>query len=79
MHAIENHTHKVCHSKAENHVHENDTECDFHFFNINPSTLSNNSYTSIAPFKRTVLIDGLYNFLLEYQPLSYRLRGPPAC
>jgi hypothetical protein len=79
MHALENHAHQVCHSKAENHFHENDTECDFHFFTVNPPTLPNNTFTSIVPAKKRVLIEGSYNFLLEYQPLSYRLRGPPTC
>ncbi|MFT5959217.1 MAG: hypothetical protein ACI8VJ_000972 [Polaribacter sp.] len=79
VHALENHTHQVCNSQTENHVHENVTECDFHFFKVNTPSLPNNTYTSIIPIKKTVLIDGSYNFLLEYQPLSYRLRGPPAC
>jgi hypothetical protein len=79
MHALENHTHQVCHSKNENHVHENSTDCDFHFFKVNTPYLPNNTFTSIEPTKKTVLIEGFYNFILDYQPLSYRLRGPPAC
>jgi hypothetical protein len=79
LHALENHTHQVCHSKKENHVHENVTECDFHFFKVNPTYLPKNTFTSRAPIKKKVLIEGSYNFILDYQPLSYRLRGPPAC
>jgi hypothetical protein len=78
MHALDNHRHQTCHSKTENHLHENVKECNFHFFKINTPSLPNNTYTSIIPFIKTVLIDGSYNFLLEYQPLSYHLRGPPA-
>jgi Na+-transporting NADH:ubiquinone oxidoreductase subunit NqrA len=72
LHALENHTHQVCHSKTENHVHENNTECDFHFFKVNTPYLPNTTHTYITPIKKTVLIDGSYNFLLDYQPLSYR-------
>ena len=79
MHAFDNHTHQVCHSKTENHVHENNTECDFHFLKVNSPYLPNITHTSITPIKKTALIDGSYNFLFDYQPLSYRLRGPPAC
>lgn len=78
MHALENHTHPVCHSKIENHVHEKVVDCDFHFFKINYGYLTNNTYTSIVSVKETALIVGPYNFLLNHQPLSYRLRGPPA-
>ena len=52
MHALENHAHQVCNSKAENHFHENNTECDFHFFKVNPPVLPNNTFTSIGPIKK---------------------------
>jgi hypothetical protein len=78
MHALENHTHPVCISKIENHVHEKVLDCDFHYFKVKQGYLTNNTYKSILPFNKKAIIDVPYNFLLEYQPLSYQLRGPPA-
>ncbi|MDB9724160.1 MAG: hypothetical protein ACKVK4_03645 [Flavobacteriales bacterium] len=79
MHALENHAHQVCHSKTENHVHEDSTDCDFRFFKVNTPYPPNNTFTLTESIKKTILIEGSYNFILDYQPLSYRLRGPPAC
>jgi hypothetical protein len=78
VHALENHTHPVCISKIENHLHEKELDCDFHYFKVNQGYLKNNTYKSIIPFVKTAIIGVPYNFLLEYQPLSYQLRGPPA-
>ncbi|MGK0325895.1 MAG: hypothetical protein ACJA2M_001043 [Polaribacter sp.] len=78
MHALENHTHSVCISKIENHVHEKVLDCDFHYFKVNQGYLTNNTYKSIVPFVKTAIIVIPYYFLTEYQPLSYQLRGPPA-
>ena len=78
MHALENHTHTVCISKIENHVHEKVLDCDFHYFKVKQEYLTNNTYKSILPFNKKAIIGVPYNFLLEYQPLSYQLRGPPA-
>ena len=78
LHALDNHEHPVCHSKFKTHIHEQNLACDFHFFNVNPSYLTNNSYTLRAPLQETSALKITYNFLLDYQPLSFRLRGPPA-
>ena len=78
LHALENHTHPVCTSKIENHVHEKVLDCDFHYFKVNQGYLTNNTYQSIVPFIKTAIIDVPYYFLPEYQPLPYQLRGPPA-
>ena len=78
MHALEDHTHPVCISKIDQHVHEKLIDCDFHYFKINQGYLTNNTYISIIPFVKTAIIDVPYYFLLEYQPLPYQLRGPPA-
>ncbi len=78
FHALENHTHSVCHSKIENHVHEKILDCNFHFLKINQGYLTNNTYKLIIPVEETVIVNIPYNFLLDYQPLSYQLRGPPA-
>jgi hypothetical protein len=77
-HALENHRHAVCQSKFEKHVHKQDLECDFHFFNSHQTYLANKTYRSILTFKEAVIIDEPYNILLDYQPISYRSRGPPA-
>jgi hypothetical protein len=78
LHALENHKHPVCHSKTEKHVHEKTLNCDFHFLKINQGYLTNNTYKLIIPVQETVIVNGPYNFLLDHQPLSYQLRGPPA-
>tara|TARA_B110000116_G_scaffold37913_1_gene29991 strand:+ start:817 stop:1059 length:243 start_codon:yes stop_codon:yes gene_type:complete len=78
MHALENHTHPVCISKIENHLHEKVLECDFHYFKANQGYLTNNSYQSIVPFLKMVTVDVTYYFLTKFQPLPYQLRGPPA-
>jgi len=78
LHALENHKHPVCHSKTEKHLHEKTLNCDFHFLKINQGYLTNNTYKLIIPVQETVIINGPYNFLLDHQPLSYQLRGPPA-
>jgi hypothetical protein len=77
MHALENHIHPVCSSKIENHLHEEVVNCDFHFFKLNQGYLFLDTYKSILPVTKTAIIDVQYHFLLEYQPLSYPLRGPP--
>jgi hypothetical protein len=77
LHALENHTHPVCLSKVDQHVHEKLLDCDFHYFKVNQGYLTNNIYIAIIPFIKTVIIDVPYYFLPEYQPLSYHLRGPP--
>jgi hypothetical protein len=78
VHALENHKHPVCYAENITHLHENNTECDFHFYKVNPPYISNNTYQLIATVKKTVLINASYNFFLKEQPLSYLLRGPPA-
>lgn len=78
MHSLENHIHPICSSKVENHLHEKVIDCNFHFFKINQGYLPSNAYISLLPVKETGVIDTPYNFLLNHQPLSYRLRGPPA-
>ena len=78
MHTLEKHQHPVCYAKNITHFHQKNTGCDFHFYKVNPPYISNNTHQSIAPIKKTVLIDNSYNFFLNEQPLSYLLRGPPA-
>lgn len=77
MHALEDHAHPVCYSKDITHLHESNTECDFHFFKVNPPYIRDNTFKSIVPFKKTILIDTSYNFFRKQPALSYLLRGPP--
>jgi hypothetical protein len=76
-HALENHTHPVCSSKIENHLHEEAVNCDFHFFKLNQGYLFADTYKAIISVQKTAIIDIQYNFLKGHQPLSYPLRGPP--
>jgi hypothetical protein len=59
-------------------VHEKLVDCDFHFFKVNQGYLSDNSYQLVMPLTETAIIAAPYNFLLDYKPLPYQLRGPPA-
>jgi hypothetical protein len=78
MHALESHEHPVCYAENITHLHEKNTECDFHFYKVNPPYTFSNTYQSAVPNQKTVHIDIPYNFFLKEHPLSYLLRGPPA-
>jgi len=78
MHALESHEHPVCYAENITHLHENNTECEFHFYKVNSPYVANNTHQSITSHHKTILIDGSYNFFLKEQPVSYLLRGPPA-
>ena len=77
LHEFENHNHAVCVSKIEQHTHENDVDCKLDVLKKTDGfTNVNNNFTIILEQNDTRIITQ-YNFLLNHQPLSLSLRGPP--
>lgn len=76
-HAFSNHKHIVCNSKVENHVHQNDLDCNLHLIKVQNGFLPDkNNDLPIKVVLRLALFS-TYNFLINHQQLSFSLRGPP--
>ena len=73
---FENHSHTVCTSKTDQHIHEKSLNCELDVIKKADGFLFEQT-------KNIIVIDGLfsitetYNFLLPHQQLPYSLRGPP--
>ncbi|MEN8702555.1 MAG: hypothetical protein ABF311_03205 [Polaribacter sp.] len=77
VHDLLNHEHTVCNSKVEKHVHEKDIDCKLHLLKENDVFLAESTFklTINTIAKRDNCAK--YNFLQNYQQLSFSLRGPP--
>ena len=77
MHDLLNHEHTVCSSKVVKHVHEKEVDCKLHLLKQNDVFLGENT---LQPVLNTFVKNNncaKYNFLQNYQQLSFSLRGPP--
>ncbi len=77
-HAFANHTHEICTSDVAEHVHKIDLECEFYKFKISKehTHILNSNITCII-YNEISPIISQYNFISDYQKLSFDLRGPP--
>ena len=72
---FENHSHTVCTSKTDQHIHEKSLKCELDVIKKSDGYLFEQT-------KTITVIDGLfsitetYNFLLPHQQLPYSVRGP---
>ena len=76
IHLFENHSHTICTSKTDQHIHEKSLNCELDVIKKSDGFLFEQNQTIIV-------IEGLssftetYNFLLAHQQLPFSLRGPP--
>ena len=77
-HAFENHKHEICTKPQKTHFHEFDLDCEFYKFKISPQiaiTFNYNQNLDILEVTKTIISQ--YQFVSDYQRLSFSLRGPP--
>ncbi len=69
---------KVCTNLSDTHFHKKSLECelcDFRLTNLNIFTPVN--FTAYTPKMAAVQFFDPYQFLSDFQKLSFELRGPP--
>lgn len=77
-HAFENHKHEICITPQKEHFHEYDIDCEFYKFKTNPQIAVVFDYPEDLLIKKiSVPIISQYQFISDYQRLSFSLRGPP--
>ena len=76
-HDLLNHKHTVCSSKVVKHVHEKDFDCNLNLLKQSTPYLALSSYTIQTQAIVKTNNSTPYNFLQNYQQLSFSLRGPP--
>ena len=76
IHLFENHSHTICTSKTDQHIHDKSLNCELDVIKKSDGFL----FEQIQTIK---VIEGLSsftktdNFLLAHQQLPFSLRGPP--
>lgn len=77
VHHFEKHEHGICISKDDQHFHQKDPECQLcHLQGETFAIINDGDYTIFNP-QEQILVSTQYNFLSNYQQLSFSLRGPP--
>jgi len=77
-HAFENHKHEICVKPQKSHFHEYNLDCEFYKFKMSPQTaILVDCYKSSNIKKIGASIISQYQFISNYQQLSFSLRGPP--
>ena len=77
-HVFENHEHEVCISKEQTHLHTLDLDCEFYKFKVNNTFTFKIASLSLLPIVNNhKVFSSQYQFISEYQRLSFALRGPP--
>ncbi len=77
-HVFENHKHEVCLSKQQAHLHTLDLECEFYKFKVNNTfTFKVVNFNLLSIVNNHKVYSSQYQFISEYQRLSFALRGPP--
>jgi len=78
-HAFENHKHEICIKAQKEHLHKFDVDCEFYKFKTSPQIAITFDYNETLDVKKIVTpIISQYQFISDYQRLSFSLRGPPA-
>lgn len=76
IHLFENHSHTICTSKTDQHIHDKSLNCELDVIKKSDGFL-------FEQIQTIMVIEGLssftktYNFLLAHQQLPFSLRGPP--
>ncbi|WP_239004393.1 hypothetical protein [Lacinutrix sp. WUR7] len=78
-HVFENHTHDFCTDNlSQTHLHTLDVDCEFYKFKINKPFVFKTVAVRFVPIENNhKLHTSQYQFISEYQRLSFALRGPP--
>lgn len=77
-HAFEDHKHEICITPQKEHFHEFDIDCEFYKFKTSPQIAISFDYFENLDIKTTTAkIISQYQFISDYQRLSFSLRGPP--
>ncbi len=77
-HISEHQDEQVCANFSDTHFHKKSLECelcDFRLTNLN--TFTPVTFTAFIPQMAGVQFFDTYQFLSDYQKLSFELRGPP--
>lgn len=77
-HIFTDHHHKLCDDYAEHHYHAKSIDCELHKFHKNPAlSIDFPEYSLIARENIKEKLFDYYQFLNEFEPLYFDLRGPP--
>lgn len=78
-HLFSDHGHSLCDNYADEHYHDKSLDCELHKFQKNPIiSLDFHSFQFEEAVYTSALNYDYYQFLNDYEPLCYELRGPPA-
>lgn len=78
-HIFLEHNHKLCDNYSEYHFHKESIDCDLHKFHKNPAlNLELPEYTIISEDSEERDVFEYYQFLNDFEPLAFDLRGPPS-
>lgn len=78
LHTFEKHEHGFCISKDDQHFHQKDLDCALCHLQNETYAVINDRELPIFHVKEQILLSTQYNFLSNYQQLSFSLRGPPS-
>jgi hypothetical protein len=77
-HIFSGHGHELCDNYSEKHFHSKTLDCDLHNYQKKPVfSVSLPEYQLVLNSGKTQLTPEYYQFLNEYEPLHFELRGPP--
>lgn len=78
-HIFSKHHHELCDNYAEHHYHSKAVDCDLHKFHKNPALkIELPTYELVLEDAGSKLYYNYYDFLNDFEPLPFDLRGPPA-
>ena len=77
VHTFEKHEHGICISKDDQHFHQKDSDCALCHLQAETHAILNDRSFPVFNAKEQILLRTRYNFLSNYQQLSFSLRGPP--
>ncbi len=77
VHTFEKHEHGICISKDDQHFHQKDPECVLCHLQGETFAIITEEDFPVFNNKEQLLVSTQYNFLSNYQQLSFSLRGPP--
>lgn len=77
-HALEDHKHNTCVKAQKTHFHEYNLDCEFYKFKTSPQIAVSFDYPEELNIESIFTpIISQYQFISDYQRLSFCLRGPP--
>ncbi|WBL23760.1 hypothetical protein [Zunongwangia sp. HRR-M8] len=77
-HIFSGHHHGLCDNYAKQHIHQSDLDCNLAKFHQSPSfNFGVFTFEPVVINTQVKHIFSVYDFLSDYQKLSFELRGPP--